>query len=176
MSVLTDNRQAGRIGIEHLVGAGRTRVAYVGGDSTYDAAILRADGATEALTSAGLELVTPVLYGPWSETWGRHAARIVLDRAPSVDAIMCGSDQIARGVMDTLRESGRSIPEDVAVLGHDNWEIFAAEARPPLSSVDMNFQKVGRLAAHLLFEAMNGSPRPGSHIVGGRVVNRASTI
>ena len=120
--------------------------------------------------------MTPVLYGPWSETWGRHAARIVLDRAPSVDAIMCGSDQIARGVMDTLRESGRSIPEDVAVLGHDNWEIFAAEARPPLSSVDMNFQKVGRLAAHLLFEAMNGSSRPGSHIVGGRVVNRASTI
>lgn len=176
MSVVTDNRQAGRIGIEHLVGAGRSRVAYVGGDSAYDAAILRADGAVEALATAGLELATPVVYGPWSETWGRHAARIVLERAPDVDAIMCGSDQIARGVMDTLRESGRSIPGDVAVLGHDNWEIFAAEARPPLSSVDMNFQEVGRLAAQLLFDAMNGNPRPGSHPVGGRVFNRASTI
>jgi len=176
MSVITDNRQAGRVGMEHLLAVGRERFAYVGGDASYDAARERAEGALAALTAVGRELATPVLYGPWSERWGRQAAHILMERAPGIDAVMCGSDQIARGVMDALAAAGRRVPEDVAVLGHDNWEIFAAESTPPLSTIDMNLQEVGRLAAQLLFEAMDGSPRPGEHVVPGRVVVRNSTL
>lgn len=176
MSVVTDNVQAGRIGAEHLLTVGRRRIAYVGGDATYTAATERAAGAMQAVEAAGLSLVGPLLYGTWSEKWGRKAARILLESSPDVDAIMCGSDQIARGVMDTLRESGRAIPEDIAVLGHDNWEIFAAQARPPLSSVDMNFEQLGRLAAELLFDAIEGNPRPGYHAVPCRVITRDSTM
>lgn len=176
MSVVTDNVQVGRIGAEHLVNTGRSRIAYAGGDASFSAATERARGVVESLASFGLELATPAVFGPWSETWGRQAARMLLDRAPDLDAIMCGSDQIARGVMDTLRESGKSIPGDVAVLGHDNWVAFVSEARPPLSTVDMNLEEVGRLAAQLLFDAMDGNPRPGQHTVEGRVVVRASTM
>ena len=46
-------------------------------------------------------------------------------------AIFCGSDQIARGVADTLRAAGRTIPGDVALVGFDNWEPMALGAKPP---------------------------------------------
>jgi ABC-type sugar transport system substrate-binding protein len=41
--------------------------------------------------------------------------RAVLDDAPDIDAVLCGSDQIARGALDTLRRCGRAVPDDVAV-------------------------------------------------------------
>jgi LacI family transcriptional regulator len=116
------------------------------------------------------------MFGAWSETWGFQAARQVLTRRPDVDAIMCGNDQIARGVLDALRENGRRVPEDVAVLGHDNWETLVLAARPPLSSIDANYQDVGSKAAELLFLAMAGNPQPGVHVVPSRVVPRESTI
>lgn len=175
-SVIADNYQAGRMGINHLLSAGRKNIAYVGGDHNFVAATQRAAGAEREIAEAGLKLAMPPIFGPWSEAWGRTAARTVLDSAPEVDAIMCGSDQIARGVMDTLIESGRRIPGDVAVLGHDNWQIFAREARPPLSSIDMNLEKMGQVAAQLLFSAMGGEHKPGIHAINGKVVTRGSTI
>ena len=45
---------------------------------------------------------------------------------PACDAIFCGSDQIARGVSDTLRMLGRRVPDDIALIGYDNWEPMAA--------------------------------------------------
>ncbi|MFD0523502.1 substrate-binding domain-containing protein [Paractinoplanes durhamensis] len=44
--------------------------------------------------------------------------------------MVCGSDQIARGFADSLRESGRSVPRDVALVGFDNWDVIALAARP----------------------------------------------
>lgn len=175
-SVITDNYQAGRMGINHLLSAGREKIAYIGGDHNFVAATQRAAGAEKAIAEASLKLAIPPIFGPWSEAWGRQATKTVLDSAPEVDAIMCGSDQIARGVMDTVLESGRRIPEDVAVLGHDNWQIFARESRPPLSSIDMNLEKMGQLAAQLLFSAMDGVREPGVHAIDGKVVTRGSTI
>ncbi|MDM4762000.1 LacI family DNA-binding transcriptional regulator [Galbitalea sp. SE-J8] len=176
MSVVTDSRQAGRVGVEHLLSVGRTRIAYVGGDRHFAAARQRAEGAGSALAAAGLEFAIPPLFGPWSERWGRQATRMLIERGTDIDAVMCGSDQIARGVMDALAAAGRAVPGDIAVLGHDNWEIFAAEATPPLTTIDMNFQEVGRFAAQLLSEAMAGNPRPGQHVVDSRVVVRESTF
>lgn len=175
-SVVTDDVQAGRIGAEHLVNIGRSRIAYIGGDPSYQGAHQRAEGVESFLAGRGLALVDPPMFGNWSETWGFQAARQVITRSPDVDAIMCGNDQIARGALDALREHGRRVPEDVAVLGHDNWETLALAARPPLSSIDANYQDVGSKAAELLFSAMAGSPRPGVHSVASRVVPRESTI
>jgi LacI family transcriptional regulator len=176
MSVVTDNVHAGEIGIDHLLAAGRTKIAYAGGDSSYQAARQRAEGAADALARVGLQFVAGPLFGPWNEAWGRQAARMLLKATPDLDAIMCGSDQIARGVLDELRETNHAVPEQVAVLGHDNWQIFATQARPPLTTIDMNFEELGRTAAQLLFDALAGKPRPGTHTIHGSVVPRGSTI
>lgn len=76
---------------------------------------------------------------------------------PEIDAVLCGSEQIARGVLDALREVGCDVPGDIAVMGHDNWEQIATQSRPPLSTIDMNLEAVGRLAAQLFSPPSTGS-------------------
>lgn len=178
MSVVSDNVGAGRQVGEHLLACGRSRVAVVTGDATYGAAHDRVAGVRQVLAEAGVPVVGEPLYGAWSEEWGRTAAALVLAAHPDVDAIVSGSDHIARGVLDTLRESGRRVPEDVAVTGHDNWEILALNARPHLTSVDMNLEELGRRAAARLFDAIEGRAgggAGGTEVVPCRLVPRGST-
>jgi LacI family transcriptional regulator len=175
LSIICDNVGAGRLAVEHLIACGRTRIAHISGDPRYAAAHDRAEGVLAGLADAGLSQVGDVRYGSWSEAWGRAAAAMLLDRHPDVDAVFCGSDQVARGVMDMVRERGRRIPDDVAVMGFDNWEVLAADARPPLTSVDMNLEEVGRAAARAVFAALDGAPRRGLEALPCRVVIRGST-
>jgi LacI family transcriptional regulator len=174
-SIVPDNVGAGRLAVAHLLACGRTRIAHVSGDPGYAAALERAEGAEEALAEAGLTPVGETLFGAWSEGWGRAAAGMLLDRQPELDAILCGNDQVARGVVETLRERGRRVPEDIAVMGFDNWEILTSGSRPPLTSVDMNLDQVGRAAAQALFSAIEGRPRSGVETWPCRVVIRGST-
>ena len=114
-------------------------------------------------------------FGEWSERWGREAACRLLEDHPDTDAIFCGSDQIARGVADTLRSAGRSIPGDIALVGYDNWEPMALGAQPSLSSVDMCLEEVGRVAAGLLLAAISEEPAHGTRTVPCRLVVRQSS-
>ncbi|MFF3333849.1 LacI family DNA-binding transcriptional regulator [Streptomyces sp. NPDC002888] len=175
LSIVPDNVDAGRIAVEHLLACGRTRIAHITGDPGYLAARERAEGARAALADAGHALVGEPRFGAWSEGWGRAATALLLDRHPDVDAVLCGSDQIARGVMDVLRERGHSVPEEVAVMGFDNWQVLTSSSRPPLTSVDMNLEQVGRAAAHALFTAISGARRSGIEALPCRVVIRGST-
>jgi LacI family transcriptional regulator len=175
-SIVSDNRLGGRLVAEHMLACGRQRIAIVTGDSDYGAAHDRVDGIREVLDAAGVGIVRDEpLYGTWSEEWGRTAAGLMIAQHPDIDGIVCGSDQIARGVLDTLREAGRRVPEDIAVTGHDNWEILALNARPQLTSIDMRLEELGRQAAALLFAAIGGRADEGNHIVAPRLVPRAST-
>ena len=103
--------------------------------------------------------------GPW-----------MLEKEADIDAIICGSDQVARGALDTLRDLGRRVPEDVAVTGHDNWKILVSGSRPPLTSIDMNLEDLGRRGATRLREAIEGSPAPGVEKLACRLVVRGSTV
>ncbi|MET7861048.1 LacI family DNA-binding transcriptional regulator [Streptomyces sp. NPDC005318] len=175
LSIVPDSVGAGQMAVGHLLSCGRSRIAHITGEPGYLAARERADGAVEAMEQAGLRLLEEPLYGNWSEGWGRAAATMLLDRHPDLDALLCGNDQIARGALDTLRERGRSVPQEVAVMGFDNWHTVTDGARPPLTSVDHNLQEIGRLAAQALFEAIDGLTRCGVELQPGRVVIRGST-
>lgn len=142
----------------------------------YSAAQGRSLGVTTALADAGLETVGPVHYGSWTEAWGRAATHAVLDQTPDVDAILCGSDQIARGALDALHDRGVMVPVEVAVMGFDNWEVVTAGARPSLTSVDMTFEMLGRRAAQLLVDAICGRPGHGVETMPVRIVVRGSTV
>jgi LacI family transcriptional regulator len=176
VSVVSDNVDAGQQAARHLVQCGRSRIAYVSGDLSYAAARDRVQGAGAELEEAGLGLVGGnAFYGAWSEEWGRGATRMLLSRFPDIDGVLCGSDQIARGVEDVLREAGRQIPADVSVMSHDNWVPIATQARPPLTTIDMNLEEVGKVAAELLFAAIDGVRSPGLHTVKCRLVLRGSS-
>jgi LacI family transcriptional regulator len=176
LSLVSDNVGGGRLAVEHLIARGRRRIAHLTGDVTYGATTDRAAGARAALEAAGLPLMGgEVMFGEWSEAWGRGATRLLLEREPDVDAIFAGSDQIARGVLDALHELGKDVPEDIAVIGYDNWEVLAANSRPPLSSIDIRLEDLGRVAAERLVAAIDGEPGAGVEIRPCRLVVRAST-
>jgi LacI family transcriptional regulator len=175
-SVLPDDEGGGRAATEHLLAAGRQRIAHITGPHRFLAARKRAAGFSAALMIAGMAACGGVRFGEWSEARGRDEAARLLADEPGVDAIFCGSDQIARGVADTLRAAGRRIPDDIAIVGFDNWEPMVIGAQPPLTSVDMCLEEVGRAAAGHLLAAIAGTPAPGVHTVPARLVVRESSI
>ena len=175
LSVVADDAGGARLAAQHLVTLGRKRIAHITGDPGYRAARDRAAALTEVLDAAGLPLVGDALFGQWSQRWGRHATSRLLASHPDVDAIFCGSDQIASGVTEALRDLGRTVPEDVAIVGYDNWEVIATECRPPLTTVDLNLEQLGTTAVRHLFAALDGDRHSGVIRQPGRLVVREST-
>jgi LacI family transcriptional regulator len=172
-AVLPDDEGGGFAAAAHLASIGRRRIAHVAGPSRFLAARLRARGFTAGLTAAGLEPCGEIRFGEWTEHWGREAAGLLLADRP--DAIFCASDQIARGVSDTLRAVGRRIPDDVALVGFDNWLPMAMGALPPLTSVDPCLEEVGRVAATRLLAAIGGEGSGRVQRVPTRLAVRDST-
>ncbi|MET8260124.1 LacI family DNA-binding transcriptional regulator [Micromonospora sp. NPDC005553] len=176
VSITVDNVGGGRLAIDHLLACGRRNIAHITGEVGFQAARDRAEGAAAALADAGLSLVADRPYfGSWDESWGRAAAHMVVERHAEVDAIFCGSDQIARGVLDALRDLGRDVPGALSVIGFDNWEAISADSRPRLTSIDMNLQRLGAVAGQRLFEAISGAATR-SEEFSGRLVMRESTL
>jgi len=175
-SVVPDHEGGAYAAVAHLLGVGRQRVGHVSGPQQFRSVELRAKGVFRALAEAGLQLAGPgPLYGDWSEAWGRQAAAILLRSCPELDAVSCGNDEIARGVADGLRDLGLRVPDDVAIIGFDNWEIMSAHARVPLSTVDMSLHEVGRVAAGRLLQAINGAAVHGTQYLPCQLVLREST-
>ncbi|MBV9218414.1 MAG: LacI family DNA-binding transcriptional regulator [Methylobacteriaceae bacterium] len=158
LCLLPDDRGGAILAAEHLVRLGRRHIAHVTGPERFEAVRLRHLGYRRALRKAGLE-ATQAFYlpGVWSEAWGREAvAQLFGERRPAPDAIFCGNDQIARGVADALRERGVRVPEAVAIVGFDNWEIVAQATRPPLTTIDMNLKELGREAGRRMLDLIAG--------------------
>jgi len=172
---VSDDADGAAQAIRHLIGLGRRQIAQVTGPSTFGVVHARADAARAELLRAGLEARAPLL-GTWSEAWGHAAVATLFEPAASrPDAVFCGSDQIARGVIDALRERGIGVPHDVAVVGFDNWEIMATSTRPPLTTVDMNLSALGHEAGVTLLALVEGRPvEPGLRRRPCRLVVRES--
>jgi LacI family transcriptional regulator len=173
MSVVVDDRGGGVQAVQHLLALGRRRLVHLTGPQRHRSAVDRAEGVAAA---AGEALAAEPLYGEWSERWGRQGLDQALRRVPDLDAVVCGSDQIARGVCDRLRELGRPVPAEVAVTGFDNWPVMAEASRPPLTTVDLELTELGRRAAQLLIDAIDGRPHRGLLRLPTRLVARASTL
>jgi LacI family transcriptional regulator len=161
--VVPDDEGGARLATRHLVNLGRRRVAHVTGPERFQAVRLRRDGYLKTLAEAGLSVPEGCyLPGVWSEGWGREAvAELFGRRGQHPDALFCGSDQIARGVADALRESGVGVPDAVSLVGFDNWEIIADATRPPLTSVDMNLVELGREGGRRMLDLIAGRTRKG---------------
>jgi LacI family transcriptional regulator len=172
VSITLDDSAGSAAVASHVLTLGRSRVAIVTGPERHRSAERRVAGAVSVL---GPRLVTPPMYGEWSERWGRQAVDVLARGSGDVDAIVCGSDQIARGVCDRLRELGRSVPEDVAVTGFDDWDVMALASRPPLTTVDLRLEELGRVAGQALLSLIEGGAAS-SVMVTPSLVVRESTV
>ncbi|TIP77870.1 MAG: LacI family transcriptional regulator, partial [Mesorhizobium sp.] len=150
IAFVSDDAGGARLAVEHFCRLGRRRIAHVTGPASFAVVHARAQAYRDVLTEKGLPVMEPLL-GSWSEAWGHEAVKKLFDgpklfngKGEKPDAVFCGNDQIARGVIDALRERGLDVPDDVGVIGFDNWQIVAEATRPPLTSVDMNLAALGR--------------------------------
>jgi LacI family transcriptional regulator len=163
--------------VDHLVAAGRRHIAHITGPRHATAVAHRVHGLCARLADHQLRLSAPVIYGQWSQRWARSAAATLLAEQPGIDAVLCGSDQIASGVLVALDDLGCRVPDDIAVTGYDNWEVFALETEPQLTTVDMNLEALGTAAARDLFTLIDGAPqRGGVRRHGCQLVARASSV
>ena len=157
LCVLPDDSQGTRLAIEHLLALGRRRFAHITGPNYFAAVRLREEAMRQVLAEHGVPLSDQrVLSGPWQESWGYTAAHYLFKQDPSIDALFCGSDQLARGASEAFRELGVRIPDDVAIVGFDNWEPMATAAHPALTTVDMNLQAIGRYVGQSLLDLLAG--------------------
>jgi LacI family transcriptional regulator len=157
LSLTADNVLGGRRAAEHLWSIGCQHIAYIGGDQTYSASREREAGARAVLGELDCELIiTGSTQGDWTEKWGRLATARLLEKHPEIDGIFAASDGLARAALDVLRDLGKKIPEDVAVIGHDDWSLIVTNTRPELSSIDMDLETLGRTAASRVFFALSG--------------------
>ncbi|HTO29715.1 MAG TPA: LacI family DNA-binding transcriptional regulator [Pararhizobium sp.] len=166
----SDDAHGATLAIEWLQSIGRRRIVHVTGPKEFFSVRERADAYKAAAEGE------QVLYGVWSESWGHDAVHQLWDCATEKpDALFCGNDQIARGAVDALRERGIRVPQDVSVIGFDNWEIVAAQTRPPLTTVDMELKELGRQAGLTVLALAEGRPvEPGVRKLPCRLVVRQS--
>jgi LacI family transcriptional regulator, gluconate utilization system Gnt-I transcriptional repressor len=106
---------------------------------------------------------------------GRHSLAKILETAPQVQAIFCSSDLLAIGVMMESQARGLRIPDDMAIMGFGDVQ-FAAEITPAISSVRINSEEIGRLAARYLMDRAEGKAVPEPIVnVGYSIIEREST-
>jgi DNA-binding LacI/PurR family transcriptional regulator len=151
-SVTGDNLTGGRLATDHLISLGKQRIGFIGGPSYEIEVQHRLAGYEDALNDANREIDQLLIeYGDFSNTSGADAMRRLLKRVPEIDAVFVNSDLMAIAAMDAIREEGRSVPEDIAVVGYDDLSI-AEHSNPPLTTVRQNIPLAGKLLAQNLIE------------------------
>ncbi|MFI8769199.1 LacI family DNA-binding transcriptional regulator [Streptomyces sp. NPDC053792] len=166
-----DNVGGARAATEHLISLGRTRVATICGRLDTEVGRARYGGYRDAMLAAGLEPCPPQA-GDFTESSGAEAMAALLARHPDLDGVFAASDNMGVGALRTLREAGRRVPADLAVIGFDDLAV-ARIADPPLTTVHQPIEGLGREMARMLVALINGQA-PTPLILPTRLVIRAS--
>ncbi|MFG2557785.1 LacI family DNA-binding transcriptional regulator [Streptomyces sp. NPDC048496] len=155
-AVDSDNFEGARSAVDHLISRGRRSIATITGHLDVYGAQRRLDGYREAVASAGLvpdeRLIAPADF---TEEGGARAMRDLLARRPDVDAVFAASDVMAAGARQVLREAGRRIPDDVALVGFDD-SVVARHMDPALTSVRQPIEEMGREMTRVLLQEIAG--------------------
>ena len=167
-----DNTAGAAMGTQYLLDLGRTRVGTIAGPSNMQAAIDRAEGWAVALREAGhpLDLIE---YGDFTMASGAAAMRALVDRDPEIDGVFVASDLMATGAISVLRERGRSVPGDVAVVGFDDSSA-ATSGEIQLTTVHQPSREMGAEMARMLLALLRGEPTERERVMPTRMVVRTS--
>jgi LacI family transcriptional regulator len=159
--VLVDNRAAGRMAAEHLLGLGHTRLGVVCGDTRFnDRQRGRLEGVRDALAARGLDLPEwLVSEQDFTLAGGRGGCAALLALAAPPTAIVCGIDQLAVGCLVEAQSRGLAVPGELSVVGIDNLEM-ASHLSPALTTVHIPTARIGAVAARRMLERLGGEASP----------------
>ncbi|WP_438008981.1 substrate-binding domain-containing protein [Sorangium sp. So ce321] len=155
--VRAENRDSIRRLVDHLVGLGHRRIAYIGKSSSDDF-VERGEAFDEAMRAHGLDTDLNLLsYFDECTIWyTEHRFRTLLERDGKLcDAIVAGNDEMAIGALNAIRAHGYRVPDDIAVVGFDDISI-AQHCDPPLTTMRQNPELLGRVAVERLIEQIDG--------------------
>lgn len=161
VSVITSDNEAGpRLAVEHLVGLGHRRFAYIRGYEGFTADIPRIEGFRAACADAGIPASSIVeVRGDGQFEGGERAMAELLANGCDMTAVMCHNDITAIGAMRAIRASGRRVPEHISVVGCDDIAA-AAWVVPALTTVVQQKAEMGRLAVERLAAALDDPDHP----------------
>jgi len=155
-TVATTNIEGGRSATRHLIDKGRRRIAMLNGPHDFGCNRDRLEGYKSALQKAGLQFDPKlVVDSDFKETGGASAMTTLLAADPNLDGVFVANDVMAFGAMRALRNAGRRVPDDVAVVGFDDIPA-SAMTHPPLTTVRQPLYEMGRTAASMVMAAVRG--------------------
>ncbi|MEU4266529.1 LacI family DNA-binding transcriptional regulator [Streptomyces sp. NPDC026092] len=166
-----DNRGGARDAVRHLRALGRRSIAHITGPGDQTSSLDRLAGYRDELPESGPELVAE---GAFTEESGARAMAELLRRRPDLDAVFAANDLMASGALRVLREHGRRVPDDVALVGFDDMLQVAEATDPPLTTVRQDIEGMGRLMVRLLMGTLDGTGVPEPVITTTELVRRAS--
>ncbi|BEP15217.1 hypothetical protein acdb102_35280 [Acidothermaceae bacterium B102] len=173
--VMPDNFPGVRDAVRHLIEHGHRDIAFAGWMVQPDMRE-RYEAYRSALREAGIEPDPRLLYdtGDTMDTGGLAAGAAMLAAGLPHTAVVAGTDLNAIGILRALTAAGLELPRQQAVTGFDDTEA-ASYSRPALSTVAQDFLGLGRLAAGLLLDQINGEVvAAGPHRLPTRFVRRQS--
>lgn len=177
-SAAPDEEQIGRLATQTLIDAGHRRIAHLTVSAQGRGSVGRTAGYVAAMTEAGLEPAVFTGGDPGTSRAGREAfAAMVAAEARDTTAVFCFNDPMAMGAYQGAAHHGISIPDELSVIGVDDFEPVAAGLYPGLTTVSLPHYEMGRWAVQTalsLLEADGLVDHPIEHKMAGSVVNRDS--
>lgn len=157
-SVRQDGTEALTELLQWLVRLGHTRIAHVSGPLEYLHSVDRRSCFCATLADLGLD-PSVCVEADFTYAGGYRAAEQLLALSPRPTAVFCANDLMAVGVMNRALDCGLRIPEDLSVAGYDGVAL-GTYTRPPLTTIQTSPRLLGRAAASLLLDAVDGRVTP----------------
>ncbi|MHC1770563.1 MAG: LacI family DNA-binding transcriptional regulator [Flexilinea sp.] len=155
-AVVPNEVQGGYTATYTLLEKGHTRIGFINGPEGFPASIGRLEGYRKALDEYGISFDPSLIrVGDWWQESGFDATLDLLSMNNAPTAIFCGNDYMAMGAYDALKKLGKTIPDQVAIIGFDNREIIAAHMHPPLTTVALPYYQMGKRALEQLLAEKN---------------------
>ncbi len=174
-SVCFDNLESGRLAARHLVELGHTRCAHLSGTLKLAPARDRFEGFRQELEAR--RIATPRLSSGegWDCESGYRTMQRVLSTGPNPTGVFCANDRIALGAIHALSEVGFRVPQDISIMGVDNFET-AAYHNPPLTTIAQPFSAMATVAVKLLLDLLEDRPQEDPQpVLAPQLVVRGST-
>lgn len=159
-----DNYKGGYLAGEHLAKSGYKKIGMIRSHSKSSVSDQREKGFRAALTKYGIELDDKYLvsgitrkHAGFSEEAGFEAIKILSERDAIPEALFCSNDAQAIGAIYALKQMGKSVPEDVAIMGYDNIKI---SRYLDITSIDQAMYDVGTRSIQRLAERYKNKDLP----------------
>ncbi len=170
-----DNVGGGRLATRAMLDRGRTRLGTITGPLDMAAARDRLDGFRAELAAHGRRTTRhDIAVGDFSVSSGEQAMHRLLDQCPHLDGVFAANDLMAVGAVRALATAGRTVPDDVAVVGFDDVPIAAA-LRPALTTVRQPLIRMGEEMARVVIDALEGRPARPPVVLATELIVRDST-